>query len=113
MGTSYGTPVSNDRPRRPLEEYAEKRDFGRTPEPGAELASTAGRDAFVVHRHEARNLHYDLRIEVDGVLASFAVPKGFSYDPGDKHLAVRTEDHPLRYLEFSGRIPRASTARGR
>jgi bifunctional non-homologous end joining protein LigD len=69
--------------------------------------------AFVVHRHEATRLHYDLRLESEGVLASFAVPRGFSYLLGDLRLAVRTEDHPLEYLDFHGVIPAASTARAR
>ncbi len=96
----------------PLDEYRRKRDFGRTPEPRPGAA--AGRDApvFVVHRHEATSLHYDLRLEVDGVLCSWAVPKGFSYDPRDKRLAVRTEDHPLEYESFSGSIPKGEYGAG-
>ncbi|MCB9899639.1 MAG: DNA ligase [Planctomycetes bacterium] len=104
---------------RPLDDYRKKRDFARTSEPpgksrrgrprgGADGESEdAGgeRRAFVVHRHEARRLHYDLRLQMEGVLRSWAVPKGFSYEPRDKHLAVRTEDHPLEYESFSGMIP--------
>ncbi len=88
--------------------YEEKRDFGRTPEPpsktASEVAAPAGR-RFVVHRHEARRLHYDLRLEMHGVLRSWAVPRGFCYDPEVKKLAVRTEDHPLAYTHFEGVIP--------
>lgn len=91
------------RPRR-LARYEEKRDFARTPEP-APRARASGSSRFVVHRHDARNLHFDLRLEIDGVLCSWAVPKGFSYDPRDKRLAVRTEDHPIEYLTFDGVIP--------
>ncbi len=94
-----------------IEEYSRKRDFARTPEPKPASAATDGR-TFVVHRHEARRLHYDLRIRAGGVLASWAVPKGFSYDPKDKRLAVRTEDHPLEYEEFQGVIPRGEYGAG-
>lgn len=100
----------------PLEDYRDKRDFARTPEPPPALAAPdAGPrpwPVFVVHRHEARNLHYDLRLEAGGVLCSFAVPKGFSFDPTEKRLAVRTEDHPLAYEHFSGRIPRGHYGAG-
>lgn len=89
-----------------VENYENKRNFRKTPEPlpGSATPGT-GAPVFVVHRHEARRLHYDLRIEVDGVLKSWAVPKGFSYDPAEKRLAVRTEDHPLEYEDFQGVIP--------
>jgi len=91
---------------RPLDEYGRKRDFGATPEPAPEVPlERGGAPVFVVHRHDATRLHYDLRIELDGVLCSWAVPKGFSYDPDDKHLALRTEDHPLEYEDFHGVIP--------
>jgi bifunctional non-homologous end joining protein LigD len=96
----------------PLDPYRRKRDFGRTPEPAGGVDATDGSAPlvegarFVVHRHEASRLHYDLRLELDGVLRSWAVPKGFGdYDPATKHLAVRTEDHPLEYLTFTGTIP--------
>jgi bifunctional non-homologous end joining protein LigD len=94
-----------------IEEYRRKRDFARTPEPAPAEVERAGR-AFVVHRHEARRLHYDLRLEAGTVLACFAVPKGFSYDPADKRLAVHTEDHPLEYEKFSGVIPRGQYGAG-
>ncbi|MGH9337739.1 MAG: DNA polymerase ligase N-terminal domain-containing protein, partial [Vicinamibacteria bacterium] len=96
-----------------IDAYREKRDFERTPEPPAETASVdSERRAFVVHRHEARRLHYDLRLEMAGVLKSWAVPRGFSYDPTVKRLAVRTEDHPLMYETFEGVIPRGEYGGG-
>jgi bifunctional non-homologous end joining protein LigD len=87
-----------------VEEYKRKRDFAKSPEPAPE-ARAAAASTFVVHRHEARRLHYDFRITTKTALACWAVPKGFSYDPADKRLAVRTEDHPLAYEEFEGVIP--------
>jgi bifunctional non-homologous end joining protein LigD len=97
----------------PLDDYRRKRDFSRTPEPAPALPPGAQRArVFVVHRHEARNLHYDLRLETEGVLRSWAVPRGFSYDPKDKRLAVATEDHPLEYEHFSGRIPKGAYGAG-
>ncbi len=95
-----------------IDAYREKRDFERTPEPPPDAATERGTRTFVVHRHEARNLHYDLRLEMEGVLKSWAVPRGFSYDPKDKHLAVHTEDHPLMYETFSGVIPRGEYGGG-
>jgi bifunctional non-homologous end joining protein LigD len=92
---------------RNLDSYQRKRDFSATPEPSG--AATAGADErtsrFVVQEHHARSLHWDLRLEHDGTLASWAVPKGIPPDPRKNHLAVRTEDHPLEYLEFHGDIP--------
>lgn len=89
-----------------IQDYGKKRDFSKTPEPRPKTRRRNAADpVFVVHRHEARRLHYDLRLEVNGVLKSFAVPKGFSFHPNDKHLAVRTEDHPLEYEHFDGVIP--------
>ncbi len=90
---------------RRLTDYEKKRDFTRTPEPAPSRAPDDAGNRFVVHRHEATRLHYDLRLEVDGALRSWAVPRGFSYVPGQKRLAVETEDHPLEYLEFEGVIP--------
>jgi len=95
----------------PIDEYRRKRDFEKTPEPEPQVGPAEG-NRFVVHRHEARNLHYDLRIEAGGVLACWAVPKGFSYLPADKRLAVRTEDHPLMYESFEGSIPRGQYGAG-
>ena len=96
------------RPNARLQTYRSKRDFRRTPEPAPESRGQARKgDApiFVVHKHDATRLHYDLRLEINGVLASWAIPKGPSHDPGEKRLAVQTEDHPLSYAGFEGHIP--------
>lgn len=86
-----------------LEEYRKKRNLSRSGEPSGGR-HRAGGDRFVIQRHDASTLHFDFRLEVEGVLVSWAVPKGPSTDPGDKRLAIRTEDHPLDYAEFEGRI---------
>ena len=87
----------------PLKSYREKRDFSFTSEPSGEGAFSGG-GIFVVQKHDSRRLHYDLRLEVDGVLKSWAVPKGPSLDPKTKRLAIETEDHPLQYALFQGTI---------
>jgi DNA ligase D-like protein (predicted 3'-phosphoesterase) len=92
---------SND----PLKKYQEKRDFRRTSEPAGGRKKSSGKPIFVIQKHDATNLHYDFRLEVDGVLTSWAVPKGPSTDPSEKRLAVPTEDHPIEYAEFEGVIP--------
>ncbi|MEV0158283.1 DNA polymerase ligase N-terminal domain-containing protein [Micromonospora sp. NPDC050686] len=91
-----------------LEEYRRRRDARRTPEPVPERAPARpgrGRARFVIQQHHARRLHWDLRLERDGVLVSWAVPRGLPRDPGRNHLAVHTEDHPMEYLTFHGEIP--------
>jgi bifunctional non-homologous end joining protein LigD len=103
---------------RPLSEYRRKRRFEETPEPSGDGAVRAGEDArgplarFVVHEHHARRLHWDLRLERDGVLASWAIPNGIPEDPRRNRKAVHVEDHPLDYIDFAGTIPQGSYGAG-
>ncbi len=87
-----------------LKEYRAKRDLGKTPEPAGGKKKRSA-PIFVIQKHDARNLHYDFRLEVDGALASWAVPKGPSTNPSEKRLAIHVEDHPLDYADFEGVIP--------
>ena len=95
-----------------LSSYRSKRDFDATPEPVGAGEEGAGEPRFVVQEHHATRLHWDLRLEHDGALASWAIPNGIPQDPKDNRLAVRTEDHPLQYLEFQGEIPRGQYGSG-
>jgi bifunctional non-homologous end joining protein LigD len=99
----------------PLDTYNKKRDFAKTAEPPGEVAPARGPNApalFMVQKHDATRLHYDLRLEMDGVMKSWAVPKGPSLNPADRHLAVRTEDHPMSYATFEGTIPKGEYGGG-
>ena len=98
-----------------LTEYKRKRDFGKTAEPkgGKPLPKLVrGSSRFVIQKHDASRLHYDFRLEMDGVLKSWAIPKGLPWKQGEKHLAVEVEDHPVEYATFEGIIPRGQYGGG-
>jgi len=95
-----------------LKEYEDKRDFRRTSEATARARQAGNEPIFVIQKHAARTLHYDFRLDVDGVLKSWAVPKGPSTDPRTRRLAVAVEDHPLDYADFEGRIPNGEYGTG-
>lgn len=86
-------------------EYKEKRDFRETDEPKGGDKGSKGKPVFVIQKHDSSNLHYDFRLEIDGTLRSWAIPKGPSTDPEEKRMAIPTEDHPLEYADFEGVIP--------
>src|SRR6478752_5454512 len=97
-----------------LREYTRKRDFARTAEPPPRGTQRRKKESlqFVVQKHDASRLHYDFRLEMEGVLKSWAVPKGFPWKQGERHLAVHVEDHPREYAKFEGIIPRGEYGGG-
>src|SRR5690348_10914847 len=116
MSSSGGMAQAKKKPqaKKKLGEYERKRDFKQTPEPsGAKKNGGGGHQRFVIQEHHATSLHWDLRLERDGVLVSWAVPKGIPPDPKKNHLAVHVEDHPLDYIDFEGDIPAGNYGAGK
>ncbi len=113
-GSSQAMSVTQKRASKKLGEYERKRNFDATPEPDGSRRSKAARSAprFVIHEHHATRLHWDLRLEHDGALASWAVPNGIPEDPKHNRKAVHVEDHPLSYIDFQGTIPEGSYGAG-
>lgn len=95
-----------------LSSYRKKRNFKKTPEPSGASNTKSNEPLFVIQEHDATALHYDFRIEIDGVLKSWAIPKGVSTNPAEKHLAIPTEDHPMDYAHFEGIIPEGNYGAG-
>src|ERR1700761_6202098 len=95
-----------------LKEYTRKRDFQKTAEPPARAAKRQAGHRFVIQKHDASHLHYDFRLELEGTLKSWAVPKGVPYAKGEKRLAVQVEDHPIAYIDFEGTIPKGQYGGG-
>lgn len=95
-----------------LSKYKKKRNFSKTKEPGGSSGKKSKKNIFVIQEHRASNHHFDFRIEADGVLKSWAVPKGPSTDPGEKRMAIPTEDHPIDYADFEGVIPEGEYGAG-
>src|SRR5205809_1663413 len=109
MATRKSTPKKAPKA---LEEYERKRDFEITPEPPPSAPASAPNNRFFVQRHDATRLHYDFRLEIDGTLKSWAVPKGPTLDPTKRSLAMMVEDHPISYGDFEGNIPKGEYGGG-